>query len=129
MLAGRAILDAFEQHVANAEPLAQEGAKSHPAGCQIATVFVRAQHNPVLSRTEPVEDFGLEQRDLAGARIRRAGGVKAEPGEVPIASQARPSHGRDLAQRLHGCAGAGRDMDRLDLSHNGRSITNPSFTL
>lgn len=128
VLTRRAILDPFEQHVANAEPLAQEWAKLHPTGGQIATVLVSAEHNPVLS-PEHVEDFGLEQRDLAGARSRRAGGVKADPGEVPIASQPRPSYSRDLAQRLHGFAGSRSDMDRLDLSHNCRSITNLSFTL
>ena len=133
VVTGRAILHAFEEHFANAEPVTKQGVQSHPAGGQIATVLADAQHDPVLSM-QPVEDFSLDQRDLAGAWIGRAGGVEAEPGKVPIASQAHPGYGLNLGQRLHGGAGAERDVDRLDLSHldlshNGRSIANPSFTL
>ena len=95
VLAGRAILDAFEQHPAHPEALAEESLQAHPAGGQIAAVLVDAERDPVL-RTQGVEDFGLEQRDLAGARIGRTGGVKAEAGEVPIASQAHAHYRFDF---------------------------------
>ena len=116
VLAGRAILDALEQHFANAEPLTKKTIQSHTTGCQIAAVFGNTQRDPMLS-AQPVKDFGLKERDLAGARIGRTGGVEAEAGEVPVAGQAYPSHGLNFGHRLHLCAGAERDMDRLDLSH------------
>jgi hypothetical protein len=128
VLTRRTVLNAFQQHVANPEPVAQQGSQSHTPSRQIAAVLVDAERDSVL-RGQPIEDLGLEERDLARAWIGRAVGVKAEPGEVSIASQAHPGHGLDCRQRLHGFAGAGRDMDRFDVSHNCRSITNASFTL
>lgn len=128
VLTRRAILHPFEHHVTNLEPTAKQTVQSHPARGQIAAVFGHVQHDSALS-TQLVEDFRLEERHLASARIGRTGGVKAQASGVPIAGQAHPGHGLDLGHRLHRTAGARRDVDRLDVCHKGRSIANASLTL
>src|SRR5438067_967101 len=71
-----------------------------------------------------VKHFGLEEGYFAGARVSRSRRVEADTGEIPIAGQPLANSCLDLTERLHRRARRGRDVDRLNLSHDPGSIAN-----
>src|SRR5207248_16833 len=121
VVAGWAVLHAFQQHLADAELTTDHVVEAYAPRRQVAAVLGWAELDAVLA-PQPVKCLSFEQRHFARARIGRPCRIETGVLEVAVAGQALSGNSFDIRERLHTSARGTCDTNRFDYCHERRSI-------